>query len=298
MTFRELELFLVVADERSFVKAARKLFISQPAVTQQIKKMENELGFSLLYRDKHTVELTAPGEVMQNAARSILYTYNHAIASALRSSTSDQSLNIGYLGQMNLTLLPEIMKSFQLHYPNFSVLASRVMPAQISALLEQGLLQMIMTPYDFVANNRALSFYPLYHDRHYCIMNKGNPLASAEHLTCQDLSGYTILVPSKENCPDHMHTTIGILESMAIGCHFELGKDSDNVAFQMMTSDTKVAIMPSYTIPNHPDLVSVPLDDDVQILTGIAYYQEMTPLEKAFSSTAYQVLNTNKFVRS
>ena len=47
MTFRELELFLVVADERSFVKAARKLFISQPAVTQQIKKMENELGFSL-----------------------------------------------------------------------------------------------------------------------------------------------------------------------------------------------------------------------------------------------------------
>ena len=41
MTFRELELFLVVADERSFVKAARKLFISQPAVTQQIKKMEN-----------------------------------------------------------------------------------------------------------------------------------------------------------------------------------------------------------------------------------------------------------------
>ena len=52
--------------------------------------------------------------------------------------------------------------------------------------------------------------------------------------------------------------------------------------------------MPSYTIPNHPDLVSVPLDDDVQILTGIAYYQEMTPLEKAFSSTAYQVLNTNR----
>ena len=40
--------------------------------------------------------------------------------------------------------------------------------------------------------------------------------------------------------------------------------------------------------------VSVPLDDDVQILTGIAYYQEMTPLEKAFSSTAYQVLNTNR----
>ena len=294
MTFRELELFLVVADERSFVKAARKLFISQPAVTQQIKKMENELGFSLLYRDRHTVELTAQGEIMQNAARSILYTYNHAIADALRNSTSEQSLSIGYLGQMNLTLLPEIMKSFQLRYPNFSVLASRVRPTQISALLEQGLLQMIMTPYDFVANNRALSFYPLYHDRHYCIMNKGNPLAEQEQLSCQDLSGYSILVPAKENCPDHMRTAIGMLESISIGCHFELGNDSDNVAFQLMATEAKVAIMPSYTIPNHPDLVSVPLDDDVQILTGIAYYQEMTPLEKAFSSTAYQVLNTNR----
>ena len=119
-------------------------------------------------------------------------------------------------------------------------------------------------------------------------------IAGAEHLSCKDLAGYCILVPAKENCPDHMRTTIGILESKAIGCHFELGKDSDNVAFQLMTSDAKVAIMPSYTAPSHPDLVSVPLDDDVQILTGIAYYQEMTPLEKAFSSTAYKVLSDNR----
>ena len=47
MTFRALEIFLAVADEKSFGKAAQKLFISQPSVTQQIKKLENELGFAL-----------------------------------------------------------------------------------------------------------------------------------------------------------------------------------------------------------------------------------------------------------
>ena len=64
MTFRALEIFLAVADEKSFGKAAQKLFISQPSVTQQIKKLENELGFALFLRDKHNVELTKAGEMI------------------------------------------------------------------------------------------------------------------------------------------------------------------------------------------------------------------------------------------
>ena len=78
MTFRALEIFLTVADERSFGKAAQKLFISQPSVTQQIKKLESEFGFALFHRDKHSVELTEAGGIIRDAARSILSTYQFA----------------------------------------------------------------------------------------------------------------------------------------------------------------------------------------------------------------------------
>ena len=113
MTFRALEIFLAVADEKSFGKAAQKLFISQPSVTQQIKKIENELGFALFLRDKHNVELTKAGEIVQEAAHSILDTYHEAILKSMRCSATHETLSIGYVGQMNIHLLPEIMESFQ-----------------------------------------------------------------------------------------------------------------------------------------------------------------------------------------
>ena len=102
MTFRALEIFLAVADEKSFGKAAQKLFISQPSVTQQIKKLENEFGFALFLRDKHNVELTKAGEIVQDAAHSILDTYHQAILKSMRCIAVEETLSIGYVGQMNI----------------------------------------------------------------------------------------------------------------------------------------------------------------------------------------------------
>ena len=110
MTFRALEIFLAVADEKSFGKAAQKLFISQPSVTQQIKKLENEFGFTLFHRDKHIVELTEAGEIIQAAARSILSTYHQAIMNSMKCIAAEETLNIGYVGQMNEHLLPKLIE--------------------------------------------------------------------------------------------------------------------------------------------------------------------------------------------
>lgn len=293
MTLRELELFLTVADEKSFAKAAQKLFISQPAVTQQIKKTEKELGFSLFRRDKHSVELTVQGEIMLDAARNILYTYNQAIADSLRSTSSEETLNIGYVGQMNIYLLPKIMKSFQTSYPKHRILASMVQPNQVTAYLERGMLRLIITPYDLVENSPRLHFYPLCYDRHYCVMNTGSVLASRESLSYQDLSGFTILTPSEELCPGHMRRAIAELKRINKNCMFELGHDTNNVTLQLMSSDRKLAMMPGYTRPTHQNLVSVPLENGIAIRVGVAYLETLSTLEKAFLSTSYQVLKIN-----
>ena len=128
MTFRALEIFLAVADEKSFGKAAQKLFISQPSVTQQIKKLESELGFTLLHRDRHTVELTEAGVIIHDAARSILSTYHQALMNSMKCIAAEEPLNIGYVGQMNEHLLPEIIISFQESHPQQNILTTRLLP--------------------------------------------------------------------------------------------------------------------------------------------------------------------------
>ena len=288
MTFRALEIFLAVADEKSFGKAAQKLFISQPSVTQQIKKLENELGFALFLRDKHNVELTKAGEIVQDAAHSILDTYHQAILKSMRCIAVEETLSIGYVGQMNIYLLPEIMKSFQECYEQYDIQTTRLVPYQVTTSLEHGILRMVLTPYDLVEKDPQINFYPLYYDRHYCIVNAGSPLAS------KDLSGFTVLTPSEKFCPDHMRLAIAELKGMNINCRFELGYESNNAALQVLSSKKKIAIMPGYTRPTHQNLVSIPLDNGIQIKVGIAYSETLTTLEKAFITTSFHVLNSHE----
>ena len=290
MTLWDLELFLAVAEERSFGKAAKRLFISQPAISQHIVKIEKELGFPLLHRDRHSVELTAQGGVMQNAARSMLATYRQALTEAAGMATAEETVSIGYVGQMNIHLLPEIMKSFQERYPGYSVQATRVLPFQVAGNLELGRMRMIMTPYDLVEDSPQILFSPLYNDRHYCVMNAEAPLAARESLTYQDLFDCIILTPSEDFCPNHMKQALSELKEVNPACRFEEGKESNNVALQLLSSKKKIAIMPGYTRMPHRNLVSIPLENGIQIRVGVAYTGTLTAMEKEFLSTTAQVL--------
>ena len=291
MTFRALEIFLAVADEKSFGKAAQKLFISQPSVTQQIKKLENEFGFTLFHRDKHIVELTEAGEIIHEAARSILSTYHQAIMNSMKCIAAEETLNIGYVGQMNEHLLPKIIRSFQDSYQQQNILTTRLLPYQVAAALEQRTLRMVMTPYDLVENDPQIHFCPLYYDRHYCVMHKESLLAARQSVSYQDLSGFTILTPSEKFCPDHMRRALDELKETNQNCRFVIGHESNNATLQVLSSKKKIAIMPGYTRPTHQDIVSVPLDNGIQIKVGVAYMEALSSLEKAFISTSLQVLN-------
>ena len=73
MEIRQLNIFLKAAETLNFAEAARLLFMTQSAFTQNIKQLEEELGVSLFDRNSHSVHLTEAGEVMQEYARKTIY---------------------------------------------------------------------------------------------------------------------------------------------------------------------------------------------------------------------------------
>ena len=72
MDLRELESFVAVAEELHFGRAARRSHLSQPALSQQIQRLERELGFSVFSRDRRHVELTAAGAALLPRVRQLL----------------------------------------------------------------------------------------------------------------------------------------------------------------------------------------------------------------------------------
>ena len=80
MNIHPLEYIIAISEEKSLSRAADRLLVSQPALTQQVKKIEKELDAKLFYRDKNQLLMTDAGKIYVNGARSVLNIYNRALS--------------------------------------------------------------------------------------------------------------------------------------------------------------------------------------------------------------------------
>src|ERR1700677_4106162 len=113
---RLLETFLAVEQTGSFSRGATRLGIQQPTVSQHIRRLEEQVGRTLVLRDTHSVSLTADGEAMTGFARNILAASEQA-AAYFRGSRPRGRLRIGISDDLALTRLPQILRDFRRDNP-------------------------------------------------------------------------------------------------------------------------------------------------------------------------------------
>ena len=111
-----LATFLAVEQTGSFTRAAARLGIQQPTVSQHIRRLEQQVGRTLVARDTHSVSLTADGEAMVGFARNILAASEQAAAYFSGDRPSGR-LRIGIADDLALTRLPQILRDFRRDYP-------------------------------------------------------------------------------------------------------------------------------------------------------------------------------------
>lgn len=118
MELRHLHYFIAVAEELHFSRAAERLHISQPPLSQQIQSLENELGVKLFERTKRQVHLTEAGEVFLERSYQVLAQLEQAIAVTQQIGRGEVGkLAIGFVDSAMYTLLPEIFRVFREHFP-------------------------------------------------------------------------------------------------------------------------------------------------------------------------------------
>ena len=114
MELRHLRYFVAVAEELNFTRAAGRLHIAQPPLSQQIRQFEEELGVVLLYRTKHHVQLTDAGRaVLAEARRALAQADKVAIVARRSAQGMAGDLNIGFSSSAPHTVLPKILRAFR-----------------------------------------------------------------------------------------------------------------------------------------------------------------------------------------
>lgn len=118
MELRHLRYFVAVAEEKSFNKAAERLYISQPPLSRQIKQLEEEIGVTLIDRDNRPLKLTEAGEFFYEHAIQILRKSDNLRAMTMRKGSFDSTLSIGFVASILYGILPKVIARFRQVYPN------------------------------------------------------------------------------------------------------------------------------------------------------------------------------------
>jgi DNA-binding transcriptional LysR family regulator len=187
MELRHLRYFRAVAEELHFGRAAERLHIAQPPLSQQIRQLERELGVTLLVRSTRKVELTPAGSAYLNRAVAILDAVDDASAQAQRIADGVEGrLAIGCVGSATYSLLPRLVRVLRERLPGVevSVRGEMLAPAQITALLAGEIDLALLRP---PVEQSGVLLETIRRDRLLAALPEGHALTTRDELTIADL---------------------------------------------------------------------------------------------------------------
>lgn len=194
MELRHLRYFVAVAEQRHFGRAAVRLHMAQPPLSQQIRQLEAELGIELLRRTTRRVDLTDAGAAFLQRAREVLAAVDAASAEAQRIGAGlEGRLVVGCVGSATYSLLPSLARTLREELPavDFSFRGEMLVPAQATALLAGEIdLALLRPPVD----HPGLVLTPLRRERLIVALPDGHPLARRKRLRVADLRDEDFIV--------------------------------------------------------------------------------------------------------
>ncbi|MFD2414751.1 LysR family transcriptional regulator [Amycolatopsis pigmentata] len=203
MELRALRYFVTVADELHFGRAAERLHIAQPAVSQQIARLERELGVRLLDRSPRRVRLTAAGYRVLDAARRTLAAADQVRAAAEQVMTT---VRIGTAAGLTARLERGI-DSLRERAPEFDVvLVDLPVDARLNAL-RQGELDLALVR--GVRSAPGLTVLPTWTERLFAVVSQHHPAADRGAVALTELADDTLRLPARKHDPP-LHDAVGL----------------------------------------------------------------------------------------
>lgn len=200
MELRHLRYFVMAAQEENFHRAARKLHVVQPALSRQIRLLEEELDVTLFERLPHGVRLSDSGKVFLDGALKILASVESLIAEAKRAEKGQVgTLRIGFNeASARSPIVPGSFNAFRRDYPDVELsLTLAKSQAQLAALREDKLDAGFLFDRDVTDSN--LKYLRIRLAERFLVLPKAHPLAARRRIKLADLAGEPFILMARSN---------------------------------------------------------------------------------------------------
>lgn len=282
VTLIQLEYIVAVDTYRHFAKAAEKCFITQPTLSMQIKKLEDNLGIILFDRTKQPVIPTESGKKIIEQSRVVLRESKKIVQLVFDAKDEiSGELRIGVIPTIAPYLLPLFTGSYSRKYPDVKLKIEEMVTDKIVDNLNKDLIDVgiLVTP----LHENAILEIPLYYEEMMIYTNANHPLATQEVIKIKDIATPEIWLLNDGHCFRHQIVNLCELQNM----------ESDSLPFEFKggSLDTLMRIIDKeggYTLI--PEIAGIELEDKRKI--QLKHFSNYVPLREVSIVTTRQFAKT------
>ncbi len=265
MDLRQLRYFVAVAEERHFRRAAERLHMSQPPLSQQIAALEEELGTKLLQRDRRSVRLTAAGEAFLRRARMLLDQASSAVREVRRVGRGEMGrLSIGFMSAAMLGRFPSILRTFHGTNPAVDVELVQLSPKeQIAAVacghIDVGFLAIEQTDKPLYLEGVELQTAAVWEEELVAAIPADHRLANLPIISLRMLASDVFVTLPRTPETGHYDQVLSLCESKG-GFRANIGREVEQlpIALTLVATGYGVSLIPSCAVGDWRGLIAFP----------------------------------------
>jgi DNA-binding transcriptional LysR family regulator len=295
LELRHLRYFVAVAEELHFTRAAERLRIAQPGLSQQIKALERSVGVELFTRDRHGVELTEAGRALLGHARQVLELTERAVESARVAATTRMGpLKVGTSAIGITPVANDVLMEFRARFPNVDVeILPGFVPQAIERLTRRALdLAIVFVPFE---SPQGLRYLRLDSVELVVVLPEGHRLTALERVPRSELLKEPLLEGPRSANPlmtDHIHRVL--FGEVAHPQLVEAADISETRRLLLVAEGRGIAVSASSTVLglHIPRIVYRRMEEPEPVIEcGVVWYETLTsPLAPSFIQVARDVV--------
>ena len=260
MELRHLRYFVAVAEELSFRKAAERLRVSRPALSRQVKDLEDEIAVKLLDRDTVSVALTKAGEIFLEDSQKLLVQAEQAIERANEAQSGHRGkLRIGSVGIIATEFLPKTLKIFHQKHPGVEVRFVEMLPAEQLDALADGRIDIGFAYGRDVLGIASLRSVCVIQSVYGVAVSRQHPLAASDGVSLKELRAETTLFIGAPGRSGHRDAICQIYSADGLKPGKVRQVDGFDSMVTLIAADQGISLLPQVLDLSNQGIVILPI---------------------------------------